>query len=125
MTTDYLSYGESMTVYEVLTDLRNKKPETDELYNLCVTREDDELIGTFGLRDLIIAEPGAKISQIMNNEPVFLTDEQKTGAVAEIVSKYDLLAVPVVDENHHLQGMVVIDDVVEDLIGERRTKRRR
>ena len=125
MSTDYLSYTGDMTVDEVLTDLRGKKPEPDELYNLCVTRDNDELIGTFGLRDLIIAEPDAKISQIMNAEPVYLTDEQKTGAIAEIVSKYDLLAVPVVDEQHQLQGMVLIDDVVEDLIGERRTKRRR
>ena len=61
----------------------------------------------------------------MNTEPVFLKDEQKTGAIAEIVSKYDLLAVPVIDEERKLQGMVLIDDVVEDLIGERRTKRRR
>lgn len=125
MTTDFISYRETMTVDEVLDDLRHKKPEPDELYNLCVTKENDELLGTFGLRDLIIAEPGAKLSQIMNPEPVFLHDEQKTGAIAEIVSKYDLLAVPVVDEHNQLHGMVVIDDVVEDLIGERRTKGRR
>jgi Mg/Co/Ni transporter MgtE len=45
-------------------------------------------------------------------------------AIAEIVSKYNLLAVPVVDHNNLLQGMVVVDDVVEDLINKRRTKKR-
>jgi Mg/Co/Ni transporter MgtE len=60
----------------------------------------------------------------MKSEPVFLFDDQKTRAIAEIVSKYNLLAVPVVDRNNQLQGMVVVDDVVEDLITERRTKKR-
>jgi len=64
------------------------------------------------------------VSQIMKAEPVYLFDEQKVGAIARIVSKYNLLAVPVVDENYHLQGMVVIDDVIEDLIRKRRTNKR-
>jgi Mg/Co/Ni transporter MgtE len=61
----------------------------------------------------------------MNSELVSLFDDQKVGAIAEIVSKYNLLAVPVVDQKYQLQGMVVIDDVVEDLISERRTKKRK
>jgi Mg/Co/Ni transporter MgtE len=61
----------------------------------------------------------------MKSEPVFLYDDQKTSAIAEIVSKYNMLAVPVIDQNEQLQGMVVVDDVVEDLIGERRTRKRR
>jgi len=124
MTTDYLSFAANKKVEEVLLELRNKKPEAWELYNFFVTEKDDELIGTFDLRDLVVAESSHKVSEIMNTEPVYLLDNQKVGAIAEVVSKYDLLAVPVVDENHQLQGMVLIDDVVEDLIGERRTKRK-
>ena len=124
MTTDYLSFSASKTVEEVLQELRFKKPEASELYNLFVTETNDELIGTFNLRDLVLAEPKLSVSQIMKSEPVFLFDDQKTRAIAEIVSKYNLLAVPVVDRNNLLQGMVVVDDVVEDLITERRTKKR-
>ncbi len=61
----------------------------------------------------------------MKSEPVSLYDDQSTSAIAEVVSKYNLLAVPVIDQNEQLQGMVVVDDVVEDLISERRTRRRR
>jgi Mg/Co/Ni transporter MgtE len=61
----------------------------------------------------------------MKSEPVSLYDNQKTTAIAEIVSKYNLLAVPVINKDDLLQGMVVVDDVVEDLISERRTKKRR
>jgi magnesium transporter len=124
MTTDYLSFSATKTVEEVLTELRQKKPESAELYNMFVTELNDELIGTFNLRDLVVAEPDASVSQIMKSEPISLFDDQKTRAIAELVSKYNLLAVPVVDRQNLLQGMVVVDDVVEDLINKRRTKRR-
>jgi len=125
MTTDYLSFSAIRTVEEVLIELRSKKPEAAELYNMFVTESNDELIGTFNLRDLVVSEPNMTVSHIMKSEPVFLFDEQRVGAIAEIVSKYNLLAVPVVDSKHQLQGMVVIDDVVEDLISERRTRKRK
>jgi len=125
MTTDYLSFSSTKTVEEVLEELRIRKPESAELYNLFVTETNDRLIGTFNLRDLVVAEPKKTLEQIMKSEPVSLFDDQKTTAIAEIVSKYNLLAVPVIDKNEQLQGMVVVDDVVEDLISERRTRRRR
>ncbi len=124
MTTDYMSFSATTTVAEVLIELRSKKPESVDLYNMFVTESNDELIGTFNLRDLVVAEPELTVSYIMKSEPVSLFDDQKVSAIAEIVSKYNLLAVPVVDHDNLLQGMVVIDDVVEDLISERRTKRR-
>jgi magnesium transporter len=124
MTTDYMSFSATTTVAEVLIELRSKKPESVDLYNMFVTESNDELIGTFNLRDLVVAEPDLSVSSIMKSEPVSLFDDQKVSAIAEIVSKYNLLAVPVVDHNSLLQGMVVVDDVVEDLINKRRTKRR-
>ena len=82
------------------------------------------MIGTFNLRDLVVSEPMVNVSEIMKSKPVSLFDDQKVDAIAELISKYNLLAVPVVDENNLLQGMVVVDDVVEDLINKRRTKKR-
>jgi len=124
MTTDYLAFSANMSVAEVLVELRAKKPESSELYNMFVTESNEELIGTFNLRDLVVAEPFLTVSAIMKSKPVSLIDNQKVGAIAELISKYNFLAVPVVDENNQLQGMVVVDDVVEDLINKRRTKRR-
>ncbi len=124
MTRDYLSFSATRTIEDVLVELRNRKPESAELYTMFVTETDDELIGTFNLRDLVVSEPNISVSTIMKSKPVYLFDQQKVGAIAEIVSKYNLLAVPVVDDNFRLQGMVVIDDIVEDLIRERRTRKR-
>jgi magnesium transporter len=124
MTTDILSFRQEITVEEVISELRLKKPEPSELYNLFVTETNDELIGTFDLRDLVVAQPNTRVYEIMKSEPLFLFDDQKVDDIAELISKYNLLAVPVVDANNQLQGMVVVDDVVEDLINKRRTKKR-
>jgi magnesium transporter len=124
MTTDVLSFRPEVTVEAVISELRNKKPEPSELYSLFVTETNDELIGTFDLRDLVIAQPSTLISEIMQSEPHFLYDDQKVDDIAELISKYNLLAVPVVDDDNLLQGMVVVDDVVEDLIRKRRTNKR-
>lgn len=124
MTTDILSFKPGLTVEQVLSELRIKKPEASELYNLFVTEKNDELIGTFNLRDLVIANPETPLSEIMKSEPLFLFDNQKVDDIAELISKYNLLAVPVVDPNNQLQGMVVVDDVVEDLINKRRTRKK-
>jgi Mg/Co/Ni transporter MgtE len=125
MTTDFLAFPADMTVAEVLVELRSIKPEAGDLYNLFVTEKNNELIGTFNLRDLVVAEPNFTVSQIMKSKPVYLFDEQKVRAIAEIISKYNLLAVPVVDQEFQLKGMVVVDDIVEDLIRERRTRKRK
>jgi CBS domain-containing protein/sporulation protein YlmC with PRC-barrel domain len=124
MTTDYLSFSATLTVAEVLVELRAKKPESAELYSMFVIESNDELIGTFNLRDLVVSEPNVSVSSIMKSEPVSLYDDQKVGAIAEIISKYNLLAIPVVDGLNQLQGMVVIDDVIEDLTNKRRTNKR-
>jgi len=121
MTTDVLSFRSELTVDSVIKELRIKKPEPSELYTLFVTEKNDELVGTFDLRDLVVAQPETTVSQIMKTEPVFLYDYQKIDDIAETISKYNLLAVPVVDRDNLLQGMVVVDDVVEDLMNKRRT----
>lgn len=124
MTTDIVAFGPEVTVEQVIEELRTKRPEPSELYSLFVTENEDKLIGTFDLRDLVIAHPKALVNQIMKSDPVHLVDNQKVDDIAELISKYNLLAVPVVDIENQLQGMVVVDDVIEDLIHKRRTNRR-
>lgn len=123
MSTEVLSFNENKTIEEVFIELREKKPENEELYNLFVTDENEVLIATFSLRDIVISQPNAKISEIMKPSPVHLYDYQKIDEIAEIISKYSLLAIPVVDKKNVLQGMVVIDDVIDDLIDKRRTNK--
>jgi len=123
MSTEVLFFNENSTVEEVLSEFRTKKPEADALYNLFVTDDREELLATFSIRDIVVSPPDITIAEIMKTDPVFLYDYQKIDDIAEIISKYNLLAIPVVDKSNQLQGMVVIDDVVEDLINKRRTNK--
>ncbi len=123
MSTEVMSFNENTTVDEVLKVLRAHKPEAETLYNLFVTNEKDVLIATFSLRDLVISEPETRIKQIMKRSPVHLHDYQEIDDIAEFISKYNMLAIPVVDRDEVLQGMVVIDDVIDDLMDKRRTNK--
>jgi len=124
MTTEILAYEEQTTVDEVFWDLRANQPEAESLFGFFVVNKKNELIATFSFRDLVVSDPAARISSIMNDDPIFLYDEQKMDDVAELVSKYNLLTIPVINKDHQLEGMVVIHDVIEDLVNKRRTNKK-
>jgi CBS domain-containing protein/sporulation protein YlmC with PRC-barrel domain len=123
MSTEVLSFNENTSIEEVLKSLRTQKPEAETLYNLFVVNEKEELVATFSLRDLVVSAPETKISEIMKPSPVHLYDYQEIDDIAEFVSKYNMLAIPVVDRDDVLQGMVVIDDIIDDLMDKGRTNK--
>jgi magnesium transporter len=123
MTTDFLSFHETMTIEETLAELRNQKPEADVIYSLFITDSDEKLVATVSLRDLVISLPTMTLADIMNKNVISVQDEDKVNTLAEIISKYDLLAIPVTDAEDTLLGMVVIDDIVEDLMYKGKTKK--
>ena len=123
MSTEILSFNKNTSVEEVFIELRTQQPEAETLYNLFVTDEKDVLIATFSLRDLVISAPETKVFEIMKPSPVHLYDYQEIDEIAEFISKYNMLAIPVVDKDDVLQGMVVIDDVIDDLMDKRRTNK--
>jgi magnesium transporter len=124
MTTEILSFKEANTVESVYRELRDVRPEADALYNFFVTNDKEELIATFSFRDLLVSELSTKVGEFMNDDPIFLYDTQKIDDIAEIVSKYNLLAIPVVNNDNQLEGMVVIHDIIEDLVNKRRTNKK-
>jgi len=124
MTTDYLSFRETMTIEGTLDELRLQKPEADMIYSLFITDSDEKLIATVSLRDLVISSPTITLAEIMQKDFISVTDEDKIDTLAAIISKYDLLAIPVTDAQNMLVGMVVIDDIVEDLMYKGKTKKR-
>lgn len=122
MTTDFLSYKASMTVGGVIEELRRLKPESSSIYYLYIVDEHERLTATVSLRDLIVSSPKTKIDEIMNTKMIYVRDTDEIESIGEIISKYNLLAVPVVDKDMELLGMVVIDDIVYNLLKARRRK---
>ena len=122
MNTDFISFHENETVGQALATIRETQPEEPLLYNLFVVTHNGKLKATVSLRNLVISEPAVVLKDIMRTNPVSVQDNDKLDSLAEIVSKYNLLAVPVVNKNEVLEGMVVIDDIVDDLLGARKTR---
>lgn len=120
MTTDLISYNSGLTIEEVLADLRKQKPEASCIYLLNVVDEAEHLIASVSLRDIVVAEPQTRLDEIMDKKVIYVRDTDEIEEIAEIISKYNMLAVPVVDENMVLLGMVIIDDVVYTLLKSRR-----
>jgi magnesium transporter len=122
MSTEFISFHENETVEQALATIRETKPEEPLLYNLFVVTHSGKLMATVSLRNLVVSDPTVILKDIMRKNPVSVEDNDKLDSLAEIVSKYNLLAVPVVNQYHVLEGMVVIDDIVDDLLGARKTR---
>jgi Mg/Co/Ni transporter MgtE len=122
MTTDFICFRDSNTVSETLATLRREKPEPDTVYYLYIISPKGELEATVSLRDIVISELDTKLSEIMHEDVVYVQDTDRLESLNEIISKYNLLAVPVVDAEKVLLGMVIINDVMYHLL---RNKRKR
>jgi len=120
MSTDFVSFKNNETINEVIQSLRLQKPETDEMFNLYVVDKEDKLMGTLSLRDLIISEPNSKIGDIMNPKFKSMFDTDDINDLIKNVSKYNLVAIPVTDLNRKLLGNVIINDIIYELLKNKR-----
>ena len=116
MTTDYVCFPPDMTAEEVMKELRLVAPDIEMIYYLYVVDREERLLGVLSLKDLILATPKATLESLMVTNPkrVFATEDKKE--VAEMVSRYNLYAIPVVDEGEHILGIITVDDVVDMLL---------
>ncbi|MDP4201813.1 MAG: CBS domain-containing protein [Bacteroidota bacterium] len=121
MTTDVLTFTEDQTIAEVLDFIRKEEPDMESLYGLFVLDKKNELVGTITMRDLLISDPTTRLEDVMDDNLNCVNDYDKLDSLSELVSKYNLLAVPVTNDNNELEGMVVVDDIIDDLLGKRRT----
>ncbi|HEX2938101.1 MAG TPA: CBS domain-containing protein [Ruminiclostridium sp.] len=119
MSTDYLSFSSDYTVADVFSTLRRLKPEPDTINYLYVIDLNERLVATVSLRDLVISEPHVKLSEIMDKEFISVYDDDDMETLNEIVYKYNLLAVPVINKDDFLLGVVVVGDVVDNLLREK------
>ncbi|MEW6624154.1 MAG: magnesium transporter [Bacillota bacterium] len=115
MTTEYIVLPQYFTADEAINKLRKIGPDAETVYYLYVTDEMDRLIGVLSLRDLIIANPQTKIQDIMYERVVSVPVTMDQEEVARIMEKYDFLAVPVVNKEKKLMGIITVDDAIDVL----------
>ena len=116
MTTEFVAVPADLTAAETIDRLRELEPDAETIYYVYVVDDEERLVGVLSLRDLIVAQPDARIADAMIDEPVavgVLADEDE---VAEVVAHYNLLAVPVVDDEGRLVGIVTVDDAIDTVL---------
>ncbi|MBI5789504.1 MAG: magnesium transporter [Candidatus Schekmanbacteria bacterium] len=121
MTTEYVSLPSGIKAGEALESLRQQAPDKETIYDVYILDEARKLIGFLTLKQIILARSNQQLGQIMNEEPIYCKVGDDVEAVADQIAKYDLLAIPVVDNENHLMGIVTVDDVI-DIVEEQNTE---
>ena len=115
MTPEYISLKENNTVAESLERIRSLAHVTETIYSLYVTDADRQLIGILSLRDLVTAQLNQTIGDILSRDFVSVQTDTDQEEVARIIQRYDFLAVPVVDREQRLVGIITVDDILDIL----------
>jgi len=123
MTTDFMTISPDETAQQVIDMLRERHPSADQVYYLYVTDPDRTLVGTITLRGLIVAGPETPVREFMRPDPISVAVDVDAEQVAAAIARYNLLALPVVDAEGKMQGIVTVDDAFERALGEGWRKR--
>ncbi|GGJ95119.1 magnesium transporter MgtE [Lentibacillus kapialis] len=113
MTTEFVAVYESKTVQDTMQYLKAEAPEAETIYYLYVVDEDKHLVGVVSLRDLIIAEPDMRVADVMSEKVLSVSVAKDQEEVARMIRDYDFLAIPVVDFQNHLLGIITVDDILD------------
>lgn len=113
MTNEVLALTQNATVEDALIYLRQHSEHLEMVYYLYIIDEERHLVGVVSLRQLLTAEPTTLMQNLMDPDVIKVQSDTDQEEVAGIISKYDLLGVPVVDADNHLIGLVTVDDVID------------
>lgn len=113
MTPEYVSLRENWTVAYALEQLRHLAYERETIYYMYVIDDERHLKGVLSLRDLVLGQPDQLIHDIMSQDVIAVHTDTDQEEVAQVIQRYDLLAVPVVDIEDRLVGIITVDDVLD------------
>ena len=116
MNTEYFIVPANFSAAQVMQRLRETAPEAETIYYIYVVDQDEHLLGVFSLRLLVLAQPDALVTDFMEKRVVTVDLMESQEDCAQVISKYNLLAVPVVDEQNRIHGIVTADDALDKII---------
>jgi CBS domain-containing protein len=116
MTTEFVAVPAHLTAAQTIDRLRELEPDAETIYYVYVVDDEAHLVGVLSLRDLIVARPETTIAEVMIDDPVAVAVDADHDDVASVVARYNLLAVPVVDAERHLVGIVTVDDAIDTIL---------
>jgi len=113
MTTEFVSVLANDTAGETLSNMKEEAPDAETIYYTYVLDDDKRLVGVLSLRNLIVADEDELIKDIMTERVVSVRVGKDQEEVAKVIQDYDLLAIPVVDFQDHLLGIITVDDILD------------
>lgn len=117
MRTDFVSFNLNITIGEIIDILKEmEEVEEDELYRIYITDEEERVLGAIKPLDLILSNRDTKAKDIMGEEVNIIRNDVNVDEAIEILAKYDLLTIPVIDENEKLIGALNAHDVIDELL---------
>ena len=116
MNTEFIAVTPEITAEQVLAVLRRDAEEAETVYYIYVQGAEERLVGVFSLRELVLTKPDTLVSDFMETRVVTVDLEDSQEECAQVISKYNLLAVPVVDQIGRMQGIVTADDALDKII---------
>jgi magnesium transporter len=116
MTTEFITIRQTASAASAMRTIRRTAHEAETIYYVYVTDRAAKLQGVISLKDLVLAEPRKKVAELMQDRLVSVRVGDSQETVAQAVAKYNLLAVPVVDDDGRLQGIVTVDDALDKII---------
>jgi len=115
MTSAFIALQRRMTAEQAIATIRAWQPDEETIYYLFVTDRLKRLVGVINLRQLIVADPATPVAEIMDADVISVTTDTDQEDCADLMQRYDLLALPVVDEHKLLLGVITVDDLVDVL----------
>jgi len=125
MTNEYISYPPHMTVQEAISRFKVDSKEVETVYYIYVLDGEERLMGVASLREILLAEPDCLLADIMETNLKTVSPEEDEMTVAEIISKYNLLALPVVDVEGYMHGIIAVDVIIDILLPPTAKRKRR
>ncbi|NWF76937.1 MAG: magnesium transporter [Nitrospirae bacterium] len=125
MTNEYIAYTPDTTVRKAIDNFKKDAEEVETVYYIYIIDDEEKLCGVVSLRDLLLARLDDKLSEIMETKLKTVTPDVDEGEVAAIISKYNLVAIPVIDNEGHLLGIVTVDDIMDRILPPTAKRKRR
>jgi magnesium transporter len=118
MTTDYAWLPPDLTVGQAIEELRKQASDKETIYYVYVLDENRRMLGFVSLRHLILAKPSAKVADIMQTEVISVRVDADREEVVKLLQRYNFLAIPVIDDQHRLVGIITHDDAIDVVVEE-------
>ena len=113
MTTGYIEINKNMTAKEAIDHMRENALDAETIYYIYVEKKKKKLVGVLSLRELITARDSVIVEDLMSENIISIDVDEDREEAVRLVSKYDLIAIPVIDKNGVLKGIITVDDIID------------